>query len=153
LQTLKSLMSTLKEKSDMNIQAALVLTSTENVCLSSVHCAYYSCYQLVIYFLETKLNLDNVMRKKRYDQYVDGVRDAGGTKILGSHEYWIQQFINDYRSRCSGDVPYLFKNLVLLRQARLESDYETTDFNKRKTDDLYDLALDVRKKMIKTYGQ
>jgi hypothetical protein len=90
-------------------------------------------------------------RKRRYDKYVEGVRDAGGLKILGSHEYWLTQFINDYRGRSSSEVPYIYQNLLLLRQARLESDYESTDFNKKKTDDIYDFALDLRKKIIKTY--
>lgn len=144
-------MSTLKEKSALNIKAALTLTNTADICSTSVHCSYYSCYQLIIHFLETKLNLDKGQRKNQYDIYVKGVRDAGGFKILGSHEYWIQQFINDYRRKKSNEVPLIYTNLMQLRQARLEADYETTDFSKRNTDDLYDVAFCVRKMIIKTY--
>jgi len=144
-------MSTLREKSNLNIKAALTLTSTVDICSTSVHCSYYSCYQLIIHFLETKLNIDKGARKNKYDIYVKGVRDAGGSKILGSHEYWIQQFINDYKQKKSNEVPFIYKNLMQLRQARLEADYEATDFSKKNTDELYDVAFNVRKMIIKTY--
>lgn len=68
-------MSTLKEKSALNIKAALTLTNTADICSTSVHCSYYSCYQLIIHFLETKLNLDKGQRKNQYDIYVDSVKE------------------------------------------------------------------------------
>lgn len=121
------------------------------ICLASVHCAYYSCYQLILHFLETKLSIDKVEMKRRYDIYVKGLKDAGVSKILGSHEYWIREFFCDFKQRKSGDTPYIYDNFMQLKVARADADYNTTDFCKKNTDALYDIALIVRKMIIKTY--
>lgn len=42
----------MKEKSEQNIQAANILSHNANQCYAaSVHCAYYSCFQLSKYKL------------------------------------------------------------------------------------------------------
>lgn len=144
-------MVTLKEKSDTNLKAALVLTADSTVCLSSVHCSYYSCFQLVIYYLETILKIDQEERKIRYERYRKGLKGTGATKTLGTHEYWIQQFVKDYQNRKSSEVVEIHRTLTLLKQARSKADYSKADFNKKQTDEIYDLARNLRIKIIKTY--
>ena len=144
-------MSTLKDKSKMNLKAALLLTSEVDLCPTSIHCAYYSCYQLIIYFLETKLKLSDIERNKAYGRYKRDERETGGTKILGSHEFWITQFINDYRVKKPAEVLSLYYDLSQLRQARLAADYKTTDYDKDQTDALCEKALRITKMITKTY--
>lgn len=135
----------------MNLNAALLLTSEVDLCPTSVHCAYYSCYQLIIYFLETKLNLSDAERERTYARYKKDLRETGGTKTLGSHEFWIHKFINDYRMKKPAEVRSLYDDLSQLRLARLAADYKTTDYDKKQTDVLYDKALRITKMITKTY--
>jgi len=134
----------------MNIKAALALTSNAEICCASIHCAYYSCYQLITYFLNNELHLDDKDRKQQYDSYVKSKRDAG-KKILGSHEYWLNQFFNNFKNKKPSEAPLVYGNLMKLKQARADADYSTIDYFKKDTDQFYDIALDTRKRIIKTY--
>ena len=69
-------MVTLKEKSDISINSALVLTSKEDTCLSSVHCAYYSCYQLILYYLDSAYSYTESSRKLQAEEIWKGSRFA-----------------------------------------------------------------------------
>lgn len=134
----------------MNINAARVLTGDKELCSASIHCAYYSCYQLINYFLNNELHLDEMGRKQQYDNYVRGQKNTGG-KILGSHEYWLSQFINNFKSKKPCEASRVYGNLMKLKHARTKADYSTTDYFKKDTDQLYEMAKDTRKRIIKTY--
>lgn len=142
-------MSTLKEKSETNLQAALKLTEIESVCLASFHCSYYSCYQLLTYYLEKALSISPEKRKNKYNEYL-GDSVAPKSK-LGSHEFWINEFFKDYKQKKVMDACEVLKNLSILKKARLNADYMNTEFSKKETDVLYDIAINVRKMIIKTY--
>ncbi len=142
-------MSTLKEKSEINLQAALKLTENEPVCLVSVHCSYYSCYQLLTYFIEKTHSISPENCKKKYNDYLG---DSVALKNkLGSHEFWINEFFKDYKQKKAMDANIVLKNLSILKKARLDADYKDTEFSKKETDVLYDIALNVRKMIFKTY--
>lgn len=129
-------MITLKEKSEISINSACVLTSSEDTCLTSVHCAYYSCYQLILYYLDKTFSYSACKRKEEYDNYL---RAANKTH-LGSHEFWIKKFVGCLASKSFSNSIAIDKNLRLLRQNRLEADYQEVEFSKKDTDKLYDTA-------------
>lgn len=142
-------MSTLKEKSETNLQAALKLTEIEAVCLASVHCSYYSCYQLLTYYLEMTLNLSPEKRLMKFNEYLN--ETGSHTRKLGSHEFWINEFFCDYKQKKAMDASIVHNNLRILKKARQKADYTDEEFSKKVTDDLYEIAKSVRKMIIKTY--
>jgi hypothetical protein len=142
-------MTSLKDKSKINIGSALVLTGKQETCLSSVHCAYYGCYQLIIHYLDTAFSYDNDKRKAEYDSYLE---TANGGKTLGSHEYWISKFTGFIKK--PGNIfnsLQIDKNIRVLREARTEADYQETDFSKKQTDELYETARDTIKMIDKSF--
>lgn len=144
-------MATLREKSETNLSAALVLTKEQTTCLSSVHCSYYSCYQLMLYYLDKIFSYSESKRKAEYDNYLKTFTGSG--KRLGSHEYWIRQFmICIVNTGHTGNSILIDKNIRLLKEARVEADYQDVDFTKKQTDDLYDKARDTIKLINKSFG-
>lgn len=144
-------MATLQEKSDTNLSAALVLTKEQATCLSSVHCSYYCCYQLILYYLDKIFSYSETKRKAEYDNYLKSY--TGGGKRLGSHEYWIKQFMSCIaKTGHAGNTFLIDKNIRLLKEARVEADYQEVDFTKKQTDDLYDKARDTIKLINKSFG-
>ena len=142
-------MATLKEKSETNLGSALALTKSEETCLSSVHCSYYSCYQLILYYLDKEFAYDENKRKAEYDQYV---RTLNGGKRLGSHEYWIKEFMNRIsKSGHAGNSFLINSNIRSLKEARVEADYQEIDFTKKQTDTIYDKARDTIKLINKSF--
>lgn len=141
-------MATLKAKSNVNIASALILTSKKETCLSSVHCDYYSCYQLMLYYLDHFYNYTEVKRKKEYDTY----KKFGNGK-LGSHEYWI----NEFHKHLTADKKHILnsniidKNIRILRENRIEADYRETDISKSESDRLYDIAKNTRSLIDKSF--
>lgn len=144
-------MATLQEKSDTNLSAALVLTQEQTTCLASVHCSYYSCYQLILYYLDKIFSYNETKRKAEYDNYLKSY--TGGGKRLGSHEYWIRQFMSCIaKTGHVGNSFLIDYNIKLLKEARVEADYQEVDFTKKQTDDLYDKARDTIKLINKSLG-
>lgn len=143
-------MATLKDKSKTNIGSALVLTGKPETCLSSVHCAYYGCYQLILYYLDTAFSYNDAKRKAEYDSYL---QDPIVSRKLGSHEYWINKFtsfVKDKKGKVFNSLQ-IDKNIRVLREARTEADYQETDFSKKQTDELYEKARDTIKMIDKSF--
>ncbi len=144
-------MSTLERKSEINVQAALELTSNVGLCLASVHCSYYSCFQLVLYTLEKTNNLDDKQRELQYKKYCNESKISGNQNILGSHDYWIREFILDCLKRSQSDTIVVERILKELRLARNYADYKTTDYSKQQTDAFYEDARRARNLIKKNY--
>ena len=143
-------MATLKDKSKTNIESALVLTGKPETCLSSVHCAYYGCYQLILYYLDTAFSYNDAKRKAEYDGYL---QDPNVGRKLGSHEYWIHKFtgfVKDKKGKVFNSIN-IDKNIRVLREARTEADYQETDFSKKQTDELYEKARETIKMIDKSF--
>lgn len=143
-------MATLREKSATNLGAALVLTSRAETCLSSVHCAYYSCYQLILYYLDAVYSYNDAARKSEYDYYLQTTKN--GHK-LGSHEYWISKFTTLLKK--GGKIfnsLTIDKNIRVLKEARTEADYQETDYSKKETDELYETARNTIRLIDKSFA-
>lgn len=142
-------MATLRDKSKTNINSALVLTGKPETCLSSVHCAYYGCYQLILYYLDSVFSYNDAKRKTEYDNYL---QTTISRKKLGSHEYWISKFTDFIKNKGKRiNSVIIDKNIRLLKEARTEADYQETDFTKKQTDDLYEKARETIKILDKCF--
>lgn len=89
------------------------VTKNENYYTAAVHCAYYSCYQKVIYILQEFYE----------DRYA-----AVGISGSGSHKQLITEFVGCLYSSFKGhrkDITQLNRYLTDLKVFRHKSDYQT----------------------------
>lgn len=101
----------LLDKSEQNKDAAKLLHDEELYC-SSVHCSYYSCYQLMIHIIYNVLGYD----EQQYTETED-------IKSAGSHNFSMniirQEIINS--SNSIGDFN---DNFRVLKKYRMKADYQ-----------------------------
>lgn len=106
-------MSNLKQKSGFNKDAAEVLF-TQGLFAPSVHCSYYSCFQLLKYIINDFFGVD-------YDVQAIEMR----SEKLGSHQYVIKYIntqlktLTDLKERRD-----FIRKIKDLKDYRLNSDYE-----------------------------
>lgn len=105
----------LLEKSDKNILAADLMVDNEYYS-SSIHCYYYSTFQLMSHIVFNVFNVDE-------DQF--------GEKIKGknSHNYLINLFRNDLILG-GQDIRVIGNDLRDLKQLRRDADYTQKDITK-----------------------
>ncbi len=102
-------MSTIRKKSEENIQAARLLAH-RNMLAASIHCAYYSCFQLSKYMLKLCCGLS-------YEQQDEE------SKGKDSH-YYIVDKLSDYLNTKShlSFIEYI-KYIAKLKRLRKKADY------------------------------
>ncbi len=134
-------------KSNISLNSALQLTSKPETCMSSVHCSYYSCYQMMMHYLETKCNLDDKRRRIQYNKYTSLCKG----KPLGSHEYWINEFVKKAGLLNKSNASEIYQEMMSLKRNRTHSDYTKDNFDKKMTDEIYDKARNCILLMNKTF--
>ena len=110
-------MSYLKTKSEHNLSAAEILIK-HGLHAPSVHCSYYSCFQLSKYALKEFSGID-------YQKQEEELNQLKQTKsgIIGTHEYVINRLGTEIRT-CSKEAYRIFTyNIKKLKKFRTESDY------------------------------
>lgn len=106
-------MSELLKKSEENQQAALYLFSKQGWYASSVHCAYYSCIQLMIHAL---LTVGGKSEKEIEDKTQSG----------GSHIYYITETRRLIEQKNYSAVKR-FNTIKDLASYRIKSDYKNVE--------------------------
>lgn len=110
-------MSHLKLKSEHNLLAAEILIKN-GLHAPSVHCAYYSCFQLSKYALKEFAGIDYIKQEEELNQ----LKQKQSTKF-GSHEYVIYKLGYEI-NRCSKETYRIFStNFKTLKSFRKKSDY------------------------------
>ena len=126
-------MSSLKDKSDINIDAAEILFN-KSLFAPSVHCSYYSCFQLLVYTYIRKLKIDC----KTFSQNV-------AVSKQNTHSYvtfFMEQELNKLPDRKeSRSIIRKFKDL---KQFRVESDYYEINVDVDKGDSALRIAKEIR---------
>ena len=117
------LMSTLKEKSEMNINAARVLTGDKELCSASIHCAYYSCYQLLLHIWFYSL-----MKSGTDLNFIINKHKGNKAQIKGSHETLINEIQKYIKENNYDDFRVINKSIGQLRKLRISADYEDNSF-------------------------
>ncbi|MDD2636323.1 MAG: HEPN domain-containing protein [Bacteroidales bacterium] len=134
-------MSRLKEKSNFNIDAANALLKQESYA-PSVHCSYYSCFQLLKYTIKHFYGIDYETQavNRRFVQQK-------------SHQYVINYITNELKEYVGFPKAQEFKRKIKdLKQFREESDYEDIEINCEKGNNAYNRAKDMRIYIIKNFN-
>jgi uncharacterized protein (UPF0332 family) len=112
-------MEHLKNKSEMNLSAAEFLHKN-NFYSSVIHCAYYSCVQLMKHIWL------NSMEKSE-----DDLRKLNVIANKGSHEVLINQMKGFIKNKSQNERQY-YKDIIALKRLRVNADYNniSIDINK-----------------------
>lgn len=139
-------MSTLlRDKAILNFDAARLLKETPNYhhC-SSIHCSYFSCFQIVKYIVIEIYHVDN-----------DSINSSRKTDPLGTrsgHEYLIELIRRKLVEKKEIQDASIFKNKITeLKSLRTNSDYLAVPIDKTISDKAYDLAIDITGILKKIY--
>lgn len=134
-------MSKIRQKSDFNIDAAEQLLK-EACYAPSVHCSYYSCFQLLKFTIKDFFGID-------YDTQSANIAISN----QNTHQYVLNYLSSELRNfvslKESRDFKRTFKDL---KQFRLESDYENIEIGSDKGNEAFDKAKEIRTYIIKNFS-
>lgn len=124
-------MPNIKSKSIENFKAAKLLSKDGNKMYSaSIHCAYYSCFQLV----------KHILAKIRYIPYSKQETDAIDSKI-GTHNFIIETMRNDLLSIKEEEAYDIFdNNITELKRLRKIADYDNVIISPEEAKDAVNMA-------------
>jgi len=133
-------MSYLKAKSEFNKSAAELLYDN-NLYAPCVHCAYYSCLQLIKFLIKDFMSID----------YPDQKIESDSLK-QNSHEYVIKKLLSEIHKLSRFDYLDLRRNIYDLKSFREISDYENQivdiDISKKSIDKANDIRSYLISKML-----
>lgn len=133
-------MSKIRQKSEFNIKAAEQLLK-DAYYAPSVHCSYYSCFQLLKYTIKDFFNID-------YET------QAVNMSVIGqkSHQYVVNYIAKELVSFVPLEESRKFKRTIKdLKQFRIESDYENLEIDLVKGNDAFNKAQEIRSYVIKNF--
>ncbi len=126
-------MSILKEKSNFNIQAAELLLRN-SLYAPSVHCSYYSCFQLLKYTINYFFDID----------YAPQATETSLSRQK-THQYVVNYVTNELKQFVGFEESRKFKRSINdLKQFRVEADYENIEVNIDKGETAFKKAREIR---------
>lgn len=126
-------MSKLKEKSLFNITASKLLIDNNLYC-SSVHCSYYSCFQLMKFTMKDFFDVD-------YSVLCTKISLSGKK----THRYIIDYLENEIHKNAGLRDARNFKHKIKdLKVFREESDYENVEISIEQGQKAYNIANELR---------
>jgi hypothetical protein len=128
-------MSYLKQKSNFNFDAAEVLQD-KSLYAPSVHCSYYSCFQLMKVIIFDFLNIT-------YDQLESDIINSE----FSSHVYIINQISNEIRGYSKTEHAEFKRNITQLKKMRMKSDYDDIQITSTDSSKAFFTANEVRKQL------
>ncbi len=133
-------MSKLRQKSDFNIEAAKLLIKGSYFA-PSVHCSYYSCFQLLKYTIKEFFGTD-------YNTLAVNISTSGKK----THQYVISYITDELENLAGKEESRKFKRTINdLKQFRLESDYENIEVNIDQGQVALDKANEIRQYLITNF--
>jgi uncharacterized protein (UPF0332 family) len=133
-------MSYLRQKSDFNIDAAKELISIK-IYAPSVHCSYYSCFQLMKFAINDFFGTT----------YVEQSSIIASTK-QSSHQYVISYILKELKEFDTRDeIQKLRRKIKDLKQYRVDSDYEDIEVNIEKGELALSVAEEIRRYLITNF--
>ena len=127
-------------KSKINIEAANHIKKTYSN--TSVHCSYYSCYQIFKHVLNHKVGKSDAEIKKQNDSKVNK---------LGSHEIVIELLLENIRVLDKKAHDSLRMWIYDLKNCRHIADYSDEKIDESKGEAAYDLAIKIDENLNKLY--
>ena len=133
-------MSYLRNKSEFNFDSAVLLIE-EDKFAPSVHCSYYSVFQLMKYLY---VQIKNISYENLNQNIISDKRNT--------HKYLIEEFCLHLQSDRSCklnrfEVRELKNDIQDLKQFRLESDYDDTEINYKKSTQALGLSDSILKRL------
>lgn len=110
-------MSHLKIKSEHNLLAAEILIKN-GLHAPSVHCSYYSCFQLSKFALKEFVGIDYEEQDKELNQLKQNNKGK-----IGIHEFVIKRLGTEIKSYSNEAFLIYTNNIRLLKTFRIKSDY------------------------------
>ena len=136
-------MSKIRQKSEFNITAAEHLLS-ESLYAPSIHCSYYSCYQLLKYTISYFFGID-------YDTQAQNIVLSNPKQ--NSHQYVINFVVKELITLAGNDKSREFKRTLKdLKQYRTESDYENVEVDSVKGQNAFEKAKEIRSYIIENFN-
>ncbi|HKJ80958.1 MAG TPA: hypothetical protein VJ954_02960 [Ignavibacteriaceae bacterium] len=134
-------MSKLREKSEFNIDAAQLLIDNY-LYAPSVHCSYYSCFQLMKFTMNNYFGINYDELRQRIS-----VSTSGGT-----HSYVTHFFNKEVRSK-SGIFDYsdFSRKIKDLKEFRESSDYDDVEITIDKSTKALQYATDIRQHIQRNF--
>lgn len=133
-------MSMLKQKSDFNIFAAEILL-TKSCFAPSVHCSYYSCFQLLKYTIKDFFGID-------YETLASKI----SLSEQKTHDYVISYITLELKNLAGVEESTKFKRKIKdLKQFRVDSDYEDIEINADKGYLALKKAKEIREYIITNF--
>lgn len=134
----------LKNKAVINIDAAEKLIQSPNYhYCASIHCSYFSCFQIV------KFILLSIFEEKEEEVYA---KRKTATREIGEHEYYIQKIHESIIGTKDFVSAKEFKNKINeLKSLRTVSDYKIDIIEKPKSEYALRLANDILKILRKNF--
>ncbi|HOV72051.1 MAG TPA: hypothetical protein PLO31_07580 [Dysgonamonadaceae bacterium] len=115
-------MSELQNKSEINYESARYLHDRGNY-PSVAHCAYYSCYQLLLHIWFYSL-----MKSGTDLNFIINKHKGNKAQIKGSHETLINEIQKYIKENNYDDFRVINKSIGQLRKLRISADYEDNSF-------------------------
>lgn len=127
-------MSKLKEKSEFNFASAQLLIDNY-LYAPSVHCSYYSCFQLM------KFTMNNF-----FDIGYDKLNTRISVSTLGGTHSYVIHFFNNAVKKKNGYFDYrdFSRKLKDLKEFRESSDYDDVEITIDKSQKAKEYATDIR---------
>jgi uncharacterized protein (UPF0332 family) len=126
-------MSKLKEKSEFNIAAAELLLEKDYYA-PSLHCSYYSCFQLIKFTIKDFFGTD-------YETLSSNISSSK----KNTHQYIIDHISNELINFTDTKTGRDFKRKIKdLKQFRQESDYDDMEITIEKGNAAYLQAVEIR---------
>ncbi len=132
-------MSYLLQKSNQNYKAGLDFCESDKNHCTAVHCAYYSCLQMMIHILIT------LSGKKEIDIYGSARNDGH------SHLYFIREVSNLIEKR-NRSLVMLYNKINDLKDFRVKSDYKNIQIAKTDSNRAMEMAQIIRDLLTNTFN-
>lgn len=131
-------MSYLKQKSEQNIIAAEFLIE-EGLHAPSIHCSYYSSFQLIKHTLAAFFGISYAKQESELNVLKQGKASRG----IGSHEYVINKFGGELRGLSKDEYLSFTRNIKELKAFRKQSDYLNKEVTYKQSERAYRLSEDI----------
>ncbi len=125
-------MSKLKEKSNFNIDAAEILIEN-SLYAPSVHCSYYSCFQLLKYSMNDFFEIS-------YNKLSVNI----ATSPMNTHKYIVEYINSQLKNNKIENNRWFYNSIKDLKHFREESDYDNLEINLDKSTRAFDMAKNIR---------
>jgi hypothetical protein len=123
--------SILSQKSKENFEAIDILIE-HNLKAPVVHCAYYSCLQLLMHFVH------------RYSSHTEDELKKE-TQGKGSHNYYISIYYNEIKGLNPKNVHAFYKYFTKFKRKRTEADYYNIEITESDLKRAKDNAIKIHK--------